>query len=170
MEQTRLNLGDMVVEAAVVAQMSKPAQAVITALKARKLSGRFWEVWEKLQTEGYTAEQAAVGAFYATGRKGRNGINADTLGGLIGKSRQWITRQMSKDGTLSSRVETLKVEFWDDRVADIDERLYEKIINSYSTGAAEYRLAYERAGVLKRERDEEKEDAHALLMQMLANG
>lgn len=168
-KQMRFVLGDETWEADTLKRVSKGREAVMLALKGAGLSGRFWEAFDELHTLGYDAQQAAAGAFYVVGRKGRSGLPMEKLGLLIGRTRQWVHHQLKTDGPLYAEVMRMRGQYWADKIADLDERLYERTTKSNKVTAADFRLAYERAGVMGAER-ESGEDAHSALLKMLGAG
>lgn len=157
--------GDVKWDEESVAALPKGQAAVLKALRGAGLSPRFWEAFEELIKLGYNPQQAAAGAFYVVGRKGRGGLPMEKLGLLIGKTRQWVNQQMNPRGQLHAKVMQLQGQFWADKVSDLDERMYERVMKSNKATAADFRLAYERAGVMT---EKQGEDAHSALLKMLS--
>lgn len=156
--------GDVKWDEESVAALPKGVAEVLKALRGAGLSPRFWEAFEELNRLGYDPRQAAAGAFYVVGRKGRGGLPMEKLGLMIGRTRQWVNQQMNPKGQLYAEVMRLMGAFWVDKVSDLDERMYERVMKSNKATAADFRLAYERAGVM---REEKGEDGHSALLRML---
>lgn len=140
-------LGAEHVSAARIVAMPKAEQTVVENLRGQGLGDRFWECYGRLREQGFTPMQACAGAWQACGRGQRGKFCSQAaFADLLGRERKWLQRQLAPTGTLFAAAMALRGEYWAERVPDVDERLYTRVMGIEAT-TADFKLAYQRARV-----------------------
>jgi hypothetical protein len=157
-------LGDEVLTEKETKRLSRGEKQIIAALQRSGVSEMFWEYYRRLRAKGFKAVESAAGAYIAAGYKGKGGhkgkggmFTTQELGGLIGKSRKWVSEHLADGTPLQVAAMALRIDWWTARIPAIDESLYAKATGFYVQEGDELKyvagettamkLAYQRAGV-----------------------
>lgn len=164
--QFPLMLGDGEVSQAHWARLPKTEQQLVAELKARGFAPRFWESYAQIRQRGYECRHAAVGAWLAIGNRSRGKTaTQEQMGEMLGYSRRQVQRIA---GELGALVNEIRMQWWQDRIPDVDDATYHAATGMDGT-AADRKLAYQRARVsLAGEDAEPVEDWRTVLEQAKA--
>lgn len=112
-----------------------------------KFPERFFECYFELRRSSkWTMLEATCGAWLALGKKDRRGhTTQEALAGLINRRREWVSRTLA-NAELQAQAQKLRMAFWDDRIPDIDQAVFEAALSPFGN-AGDRKLAYQRARV-----------------------
>ena len=117
-------------------------RALVQRFAALKLNPRFWEAYRTLRGLGNRALDCVVGAWLATGAKGRGELRTlKSLAEALGKDRTTVYRASDRMRNVAGG---LAMSWLAERVPDVDEATYHAAISAEGT-AADRKLFYQRA-------------------------
>lgn len=147
-------------------QMPLGERELIQRLSQFSFGGQFWEHYRGLRGLGHKHQDAAVGAWLATGVVGRgNVITKLALAEVMGVSRHTLYRIVER---VQGAAQALRLSWLQERIPDVDEALYRAAV--LVGEHASQKLFYQRARVPLSGEDSEARDDWADLMRKLRDG
>ena len=157
-----LQLGGEQVTSEIFDRMPRGEQEYIARLMRFSPGERFWEVYRGLRAQGYKTLDAIVGAWQATGAKGRGSLRTlKSLAEALGVNRHTVYRAKERTEKI---VGGLVMSWLLERVPDVDEALYRAALSLDGT-AADRKLFYQRARVSLSGEEAEPVDQWAQLLE-----
>lgn len=108
--------------------IDKGERAILAKLQDnRRISPRFWIVYQQLRSKGHAPEVSVIGAWYGMGKHAPTGIGTQAqLAQVLGIHRVTVIRNLNK---VRAFVLSLRGDWFAQRVMDVDEAAYEAAIS-----------------------------------------